>query len=32
MLDIDSDELNTFDKVDQRYLEQVCDLLAGLAR
>ena len=32
VLDIDSDELNTFDKVDQRYLEQVCDLLAGLAR
>ena len=32
VLDIDSDELNTFDEVDQRYLEQVCDLLAGLAR
>jgi GAF domain-containing protein len=29
VLDIDSDQLNTFDPTDAHYLEQICRLLAG---
>ncbi len=32
VLDIDSDKLNTFDEIDQKYLEEVSGLLVGLIR
>ncbi len=30
VLDIDSTELNTFDEVDKKYLEEICTILANL--
>ncbi len=32
VLDIDSDRLATFDDTDRRYLEEICQLIAGVTR
>ncbi len=32
VLDVDSEQLNTFDEVDARYLEQICDLFGNSRR